>query len=173
MVSFLEPEKIMNQIPLEDYFLVADFGSGSGGFTIPIASRVPRGLVYAFDIQEDSLSALKGDASLSGLSNIKVAKCNLEEPNSTGIPDGSLDLVMIANTLFQMDHDEAVMKEAARIIKPGGKVIVIDWKTYVPFGPDNKRISLEEVRSIARRIDLKLFQEIDAGTYHWGAIFVK
>jgi len=173
MVSFLEPEKIIKQIPLQEGFLAADFGSGAGGFTIPLAKKIFKGLVYAFDIQEEPLSALRGNAHNQGVSNIKTGKCDLEDPDATGIPDNSLDAVLIVNILFQIEHDDAVIKEAARITKPGGMIIIVDWKKDVPFGPDTKRISLDEVRDIARRLDLKLKQEIDAGTYHWGAIFEK
>ncbi len=173
MVSFLEPEKIINQIPIEEYFLIADFGAGAGGLTIPLAKKAWKGLVYAFDIQEQPLSALKGNAASQGISNIKVAKCDLEEPDATGIPDNSLDLVLIVNVLFQIEHQDEVLKEAFRIIKPGGMIVVVDWKKEVPFGPDTQRVSLEDVRSLACRLDLKFKQEIDAGTYHWGVIFEK
>jgi ubiquinone/menaquinone biosynthesis C-methylase UbiE len=172
MVSLLEPEKIINQIPIEEHFLSADFGCGAGGFTIPLARRSLKGLVYAFDIQDLVLSALQGNATAQGLNNIKPAKCDLEAPSATGVPTNSLDLVIMVNLLFQAEHDDLILKEAARIIKPGGMIIIIDWKKDAPFGPENK-ISLEEAQALLRRLDVKLKHTIDAGTYHWGAIFIK
>ncbi len=172
MVSLLEPEKIINQIPIEEHFLSADFGCGAGGFTIPLARRSLKGLVYAFDIQDTVLSALQGNATSQGLNNIKAAKCDLEAPSATGIPANSLDLIIIVNVLFQAEHADLVLKEAARIIKPGGMIVIVDWKKDVPFGP-NARISLQETQDILRRLDVKLKHEIEAGTYHWGAIFGK
>jgi len=172
MVSLLEPEKIINQIPIEEHFLSADFGCGAGGFTMPLARRSLKGLVYAFDIQDSVLSALQGNAVAQGLNNIKTAKCDLEAPSATGIPANSLDLIIIVNVLFQAEHADLVLKEAARIIKPGGMIAIVDWKENAPFGP-NTRISLQQTQDLLRRLDVKLKTEIDAGTYHWGAIFSK
>lgn len=155
MVSFLEPEKIVNQIPVQESFLAADFGSGAGGFTIPLAKKIRKGLVYAFDVQNEPLSALKGNASLYGLSNIKTALCDLEEPEATGIPPDSLDLVIIINVLFQLDHEDAAIKEAARIIKPGGMIVIVDWKKDVPFGPDIKKDFLGRCPGYCSQIGLK------------------
>lgn len=174
MISFLEPEKIVNQIGLKQDFRAAEFGCGPGGFTIALAKRLPKGMVYALDIQEEPLSALTGRARAEGLSNIKIIQTDLEEPRGSTLPDNSVDLVLIANTLFQSEEKEAMLKEAKRIIAPKGKIVIVDWKPDSPFGPEGERISFEEVEKMMRvKLEMKLVKEIDAGTYHWAAVFEK
>jgi ubiquinone/menaquinone biosynthesis C-methylase UbiE len=174
MVTFLEPEKIIKQIDLKQDWYAAEFGCGTGAFTIALAKTLLKGMVYALDIQEEPLSALAGRARVEGLSNIKMIQCDIEEPKGSTLKDDSLDLVLVTNILFQSDSKEAILKEARRIVKPERKVVIVDWKTDSPFGPEQGRVSLEEAQQImVTKLDMKLVKEIDAGTYHWGAIFVK
>ncbi|MCD5396424.1 MAG: class I SAM-dependent methyltransferase [Candidatus Pacebacteria bacterium] len=174
MVYFLEPEKIIEDLNLREDATVADFGCGSGGFTIPLAKKLKRGgFIYALDIQQEALSALLGNAKLFGLNNIRAIKCDIEEPEGSTLPDNSLDAVFIVNLLFEVDDPERVVKEAKRVAKPDGKIIVIDWKKDASFGPEEKRVGREEIETIARHLDLEIEKEIDAGTYHWGVVLRK
>ncbi len=174
MVYFFEPEKIIEGLNLREDATVADFGAGAGGFTIPLAKKLKRGgFVYALDFQEEALSALLGNAKLFGLNNIKAIKCDLEEPEGSTLPDNSLDAVFIINLLFEVDDPERIVKEAKRVVKPEGQIIIIDWKKDAPFGPEEKRIGPEEIQSIARHLNLEIEREIDAGAYHWGVVLRK
>ena len=174
MISFLEPEKVIGQLDIKQDYRAAEFGCGMGGFSIALAKRLSQGMVYAIDIQEEPLSALLGKAKAEGLPNIKIIKSDLEEPRGSTLQDDFLDLVLVTNILFQSENKENLLKEAKRIIKPKGKVLVVDWRPGSPFGPDKGRISLEEVRQIMMpKLDMKLVKELEAGTYHWAAVFQK
>ncbi len=174
MVFFLEPKKIIAKVGLKPNFQVAEFGCGSGDFTIALAKVLPEGIAYALDIQEEPLSALIGKARAEGLSNIKIIQSDLEEPRGSTLEDESLDLVLITNIFFQSERKEAILKEAKRIIKPEGKIVIIEWKPDSLFGPEQGRVSFEKIEKMARvKTGLKLIKEIGAGTYHWGAIFKK
>lgn len=172
MVTFLEPEKIIERFDLKPDFFAAEFGCGPGSFTIALAKILPKGMVYGLDVQKEPLSALVGSARAEGLSNIRTIQCDLEEPRGSTLQDQSLDLVLVSNVLFQSNEKEAILREAKRIVKPTGKIIVLDWKIDSPFGPDEGRISLEKVRKMMlTKLDMKLVEEIDAGSYHWSAVF--
>jgi ubiquinone/menaquinone biosynthesis C-methylase UbiE len=173
MVSFLDPSQIIEKLSLDKDLLAAEFGCGPGGFAIPLAKELSKGIVYGLDIQEEPLSALKGRAKSEGLSNIRTIKCDLEEPKGSALPDDSLDLVVVSNVLFQSQEKEAMLKEAKRILKPGARMFVVDWKPEAPFGPQEARVSLEEIEKIAKRLEIKMTGQIDAGTYHWAAVFQK
>jgi len=174
MVYFLEPEKIIEDLDLQEDATVADFGAGAGGFTISLAKKLRKGgFVYALDIQEEPLSALLGSAKMFGLNNIKTIKCDLEEPEGSTLPDNSLDAVFIVNLLFEVDDPERIVKEAKRVVKPEGQIIIIDWKKDAPFGPEEKRIGPEEIQTIARHLNLEITKEIEAGAYHWGVVLRK
>jgi len=173
MVTFLDPEKIIKQLDIDCDFHAADFGAGTGGFSLALADDLREGLIYACDIQEEPLSALVGQARTMNYHNIKTIKCDLEEPNGSTLPESSMDIVIIANTLYQSEEKPKILKEAMRIIKDTGQIVIIEWKSDSPFGPEEERVSFEEVTKIFKRVGLTLKKELDTGSYHWGAVYAK
>jgi len=153
--------------------IAAEFGSGSGGFTIPLAKRLKKGKVYALDIQGEPLSALEGRASLENLTNIETRRCDLEEDQGSQFPPDFLDLVLIPNVLFQSENEKKILEEAERVTKKGGKILVVDWRKGADFGPKEGRVSLEEVRDTVKDLRLDLKGEAEAGKYHWAVILDK
>ncbi len=64
------------------------------------------------------------------------------------------------------------MQEAKRILKSGGRILVIEWTKNSSFGPDAKdRLSEKNVIDLAEKANLKLEKGIRAGSYHFGLIF--
>ncbi|MBU2544990.1 class I SAM-dependent methyltransferase [Patescibacteria group bacterium] len=171
MNTFLNPEDILDKLELRSDMLVADFGCGSGGFTIPLAREVEDGLVYGLDIQGEPLSALKGRILLENIKNIKIIKTNLENPKGSTLPAESVDMVLIPNVLFQIENKSAIILEALRILKNSGKLVIIDWLTRVSQGPAEGRISKEDVIGLAKDQGLNFEKEFDTGRYHYGIVF--
>jgi len=172
MAEFANPTQILGKLGLKRAMTAADFGSGSGGWTIPLASLLEEGRVFAIDVQEEPLSALIGKAKLQGISNIKKVVADVEK----GVPEiknYSCDLVLMTDLLFEVDDKEAVFKEAKRILKTGGRVLVVDWNQDAPFGPKKGRISQEEVKEIAQSSGFQFEKEFKAGDYHYGLVFTK
>lgn len=173
MDNFLNPEEILDQLDLRANMVAAEFGCGSGGFSIPLAKRLEQGLVYALDIQEAPLSALKSRSLLENISNIRIIRSNLEKPRGSTLTDSSLDLVLIPNVLFQAEDKNAIISEAERVLKNKGKLIIIDWLVKAVQGPAEGRISSAEVKKIAEGNNLNLKKEFEAGKYHYGLVFIK
>lgn len=170
---FLNPEEVLSQLSLRKDMVAAEFGAGSGSFTVFLARVLEEGLVYAVDIQENSLSALKSRQLLENLNNIKIVKGDLEKTHGSTIADSSLDLVVIPNVLFQVENKIAIISEADRVLKKGGRLVLIDWKPEAPKGPEEGRISPGEVKELAEKVEFKFQKEIKAGDYHFGLIFEK
>jgi ubiquinone/menaquinone biosynthesis C-methylase UbiE len=173
METFLNPEKVLSQIEVRRDMVAAEFGCGSGGFALPLAKKIKDGLVYGLDIQQAPLNVLKSRTLFEKLVNVRVIRCDLEKPRGSTLPSNSLDLVLIPNVLFQAEDKIAIMTEANRVLKNGGKAVVIDWLPGVLQGPGKGRISAEEVKKIAESLGLKPEKEIQAGVYHYGLVFVK
>ncbi len=172
MPEFVNPIEILNQIPLRSTMIAADFGCGSGGWTVPLARKLEDGQVFAIDIQEEPLSALESKAKLEGISNIRKIVADVER-RIPQIPDSSCNLVLITDLLFQVDNKEGVFKEAKRVLIPGGRVLVVEWKPEAPFAPKEGAPSKEEVKEIAQNLGFQLEKEFKAGDYHYGLIFTK
>tara|TARA_Y100000310_G_C20147991_1_gene563359 strand:+ start:24 stop:542 length:519 start_codon:yes stop_codon:yes gene_type:complete len=172
-MEFLDPEQVLDQIHLESDMIGADFGCGSGGFTIPLAERLDEGLVHAIDIQDEPISALKGQAASQGIRNIKFIRSDLEKEKGSTIQDSFLDVVIISNTLFQAENRSGIIAEADRVMRRGAKLVIVDW---IPgsLGSDKKeRVSVEQIKRITSKFRLKLEKEFKAGKYHYGLIFKK
>ena len=173
MEGFLNPAKVLKKVKLRKNMIAADFGSGSGGWAIPLAKILEDGKIYAIDILEEPLSALKSKAALEKISNIETIQSDLESKEGSKLEDSSCDLVLMTNLLFQCEDKKGVMKEAKRILKKEGKILVVDWEITAPLGPREGRVSPEEVKGMAEDLGLKLKKEFAAGTCHRALIFGK
>ncbi len=175
--QLLNPEKIYQHLGLTQGMRVADLGcGGTGRFTITAAKLVGRrGLVYAVDILKSILAEVALKARLEGIANVKTVWANLEIYNATKIKSDSLDIGFLVNILFQSKEDDNVIKESSRMIKRGGRLLVIDWKQVsLPFGPPLvDRVKPETVKKICKSLNLKLIDEFDAGAFHYCLIFQK
>jgi len=171
MEGFLNPNKVLNNIKLRESMIACDFGSGSGGWAIPLAKRLKEGKVYAIDILEEPLSALRSRANLEKVFNIETIRSDVEK--GTSINSNSVDLVLMTNLLFQIENKKKVFAEAKRILKKGGEILVIDWLAKVPFGPKKGRVSAESVKKMAKDAKMKLKKKFAAGAYHFGLVFTK
>ncbi len=175
--GFMDPERIVAGFGLIEGMRVADFGSGAGYFTIIIAKKVgDGGLVTAVDILNSSLETLRAKAKISGLGNIQTVRSNLEVLGSSGLTNDSQDIVLLANVLFQSTSKGQIIGEARRVLRPGGSLIVIDWRKGTGgFGPpDDLRTDEEGMKQLVLGNDgLRLAGPIDAGIFHYGMIFKK
>ena len=151
--------------------LAADFGCGSGEWVLPLAETLEYGKVYAIDLLEEPLSALRGKVRAKNLQNIEIVKADVEKTISRLLAN-SLDLVLMTNLLFQVDDKKAIFEEAKRVLKPGGKALVIDWSEDANIGPEQK-ISVKDLKNLANGAGFLLEKEFSAGSFHIGMIFVK
>jgi len=173
MKGFLHPQEILNKLDLKEDMIAADFGSGSGGWAIPLAKILKDGKVYAIEILEEPLSALKGRMRLEGIGNIETIISDLENKNGSKLADKTCDLVLMTNILFQTANKEQAIGEAKRILKEGGKLLIVDWEKDSSLGPKKGRISSEKITQIAKKLNLKLEKEFKAGVFHYALVFTK
>ena len=173
MEGFLNPQEVLNELEISGEMIAADFGSGSGGWAIPLAKRLKFGKVYAIDILEEPLSALKSKAEVAKTYNIQIIKADIEGKEGAKLPDLSCDLVLVTNLLFQVKDKNKILTEAKRVLKKNGKILVVDWLPEASEGPKENRISPEEVKEIAKNLSLKIKEEFKAGLYHYGLLFTK
>jgi len=176
-LKFLNRDEVFDKVGLKQGMKVACLGCGNlGHFIIPAAQLVGKdGIAYAVDIQNSVLDSVQHLATLQMLTNLQVVRANLEIVGSTQIPADSLDVAFLINVLFQNKKHAEMIKEASRLIKKGGKLIVIDWKKIgVPFGPSVEiRVDPENVIKYATDLNLKLLLQTEFGKYFWGLIFEK
>jgi SAM-dependent methyltransferase len=155
---------------------VADLGAGGGLFTLQAARLVgDQGEVYAVDIMKTILSDIESKARMANLYNIKTVWSNLEILGATKIPEASLDFVFLVNTLFQSKESKKILTESKRLLKSGGKMLVIDWNNdNSGLGPHvDRQIDPKDIITQAQSISLNLEKQFIAGQYHFGLVFIK
>ena len=167
---------IVGQFGLEPGMRIADLGSGSGYFTVEIAKSIGEsGSVTAVDILDTALETVRSRAIEAGVKNIQVVRANLEVLGSTFLADDSQDFVLLANVLFQNDQKLGIFSEAKRILRPGGRLAVIDWEKGVGgFGPpDEYRTPKESILTLASQESFSYEKDIMVDAYHFGMLFRK
>jgi len=174
--KFIDPEAIVGLLNLPMGIVVADFGCGTGYFSLPIARQIGgKGIVYALDILTDKLEVVESQAKTQGVANVLTKRVNLENKNGSKLEPESIDWVVLKDMLFQNKNKNQIMEEAKRVLKPGGKILLIEWKKGdTSIGPDvGIRMSVEEIKDIVRKSELGIEREIDVGNFHYGLILVK
>jgi ubiquinone/menaquinone biosynthesis C-methylase UbiE len=175
-MAFADPKRNIEQFNLEEGMEVADFGAGAGYLAVEAAEVVgKKGNVYVIDIQQELLTKSKHYAKEHHLESIVFIHGDLEKENGSTLPDESMDAVIISNLLFQVGHKEAVLHEANRILKKGGRILVVDWReSFGGVGPQPEHVIAEsDMRTFVETEGFTHITDIDTGAYHYGLIFRK
>ncbi|MDD5050448.1 MAG: methyltransferase domain-containing protein [Candidatus Pacebacteria bacterium] len=175
-MAFTDPEHNIQQFGLQSGARVADFGAGTGFYAFEIAKAVGgAGKVYAIDVQKDLLSKIKTEGGKRNLTNIEIVWADVEKPGGTHLRADSVDGVVISNILFQTAAKEAVLSEAKRILKSGGRALVIDWTdSFGGMGPSFDTIfPAVKARALFEKAGFVFQTQIRAGDHHYGFIFKK
>lgn len=173
---FLNPEKNLMQVSIGSGATVADFGCGNGVYAKVLSRLVgENGSVICIDLNSDLVHKLLREAKLEGITNIIGTVGDIEKDGGSKLQNESVDLVLIANTFFAVDDKNSCLKEAFRILRPKGRVLLVEWTdSLAGFGPHRKHIiSKEDSLKIFKENSFQFEKEIEAGDHHYGLVFRK
>lgn len=129
--KMLPPNEIMKMLDVQQGQTVADIGCGPGYFTIPLASSARN--VYAVDVSPEMLHLLEERAAHEELENISLVESPAEHLT---LPDHTVDRVICSLVLHEVGDLKQTLSEFKRILRPGGKVLLIEWeKKQMEMGP--------------------------------------
>jgi len=174
--SLLNIDLILRELPPNSNLRVADLGCGNFGFFIfPLAHLVgTHGKVYAVDVIKSILDDISRRARLENLPQIETVWSNLEVYGATKIEAEQLDAALLVNTLYQAGNGLDMLKESIRMIKPGGKLIIVEWDDEYPFGPSkDQHVDPAKLKTVIGKLNLKLESEFRPGKFHYGLVFKK
>jgi len=139
------PDRVMEALGLFPDMDVADIGSGTGFFTFRLAALVPRGLVYAVDIQQEMLDVIASRRDSVGLTNVIPV---LGSEQSPGLPESALDAVLVVDSYHEFAYPYEMMRSILESLKPGGRLALVVYRgedATIPLDPLRK-LTLEQVR---------------------------
>jgi len=81
----------------------------------------------------------------------------------------------LVNILHQSEKKIEILREAIRLLKRGGKLLIVEWKNIdIPLGPSpDRRVNLNSLKSAIPKIGLAIKEDFEAGPYHYGLILTK
>ena len=174
--NFLNPEKIIGQLDIRPGSSVADFGCASGYFSLPFAQAIgSEGELIAIDILPQALETVESRAKSVGLSNVRTKRANLEKEAGSGLEGETLDWVIMKGVLFQNRDKGIIIKEAYRVLKPGGRAIIVEWgdKDF-SIGPHKGlRVPKEALEELTKKEGFSLDGQVEAGKFHYAFVAVK
>lgn len=178
MNTFSDPAKIIADLHIYGGQQVADFGAGHGVYTFELAKKVaanPGGHVFAIDVQKNLLNEIYARAERENNKEVKIVWGDIEEDHGSHLRDNSIDFVLIANTLFQLEDKKAALREAYRILKKEGKLLIVDWsESFGNIGPHDEHIlSQSTAETLAHECGFIKDKNITAGEHHYGFLSLK
>lgn len=172
--GFFTPSDTLRKLGLtSSYRDVLDMGCGYGTFVV-LAARICSGTVYAIDVEDDMVEATRTAAQDAGLSNVVVSRRDFITEGS-GLPDASVDYVMLFNILHAEDP-HVLLDEARRVLSPSGILGAMHWNydPATPRGPSREiRPRPEQVLAWAEEADFRVIPpgKVDLPPYHYGFAF--
>lgn len=173
---FMDPAKTIAACNLQVTDTVADFGAGSGFVARALARAVPSGDVFAVEINRDLVARITREAQEQGLKNVHVLWGDIELAGGTKLADGSVDIVVLSNIMFQLDDKQGCVKEARRVLRDGGRLLIVDWQeSFGGLGPHPDRVFTKEMAEqlFTHAGFTKLTDMIPGGEHHYAILFRK
>ena len=176
MASFTNPDNNIAQLRLRGGERVAVFGSGAGGHSFAALRALKgRGGVVAFDVRGQLLEKIKNDAVRMRISGLTTKCVDYQRVGGTNMGASSFDVIVIPNTLFAAEHKLDMLKEAHRVLRLGGRVLLVDWnESYGGMGPQPEHVVSEErAEALLTEAGFTVDSRFDAGAQHYGIIAQK
>ena len=145
----------MDALRIAEGSAVADLGAGGGWFTMRLANRVgPNGVVYAEDIQQQMIEAIKRRVTSAGLKNVVTI---LGTPSDPLIPE-PVDAVLIVDAYHEVEEPVVMLRNIAVKLKPAGRLGIVEFKKdgWGPGPPMDERVDAERVIRDAEAAGLRL-----------------
>ena len=164
--AWQKPHEVVMALGLKPTDVVADIGAGTGYFARRFAHHAAK--VYAVDIDQRLLEIATKDAPAN---LIPV----LAAPDDPKLPPASVDLIFLCDTLHHIENRPAYYAKLARALKPGGRIVNIDFqKRVLPVGPPaGMKLSAEQVSSEFAAAGFLRTKSVELLPYQYFLVFEK
>ena len=167
---FLSPREILDHISVPAGARVGDFGTGAGHYALGVLERAGTdATVYAFDALASVVEKLeRASRRYPGRLYGVVADLNRHIP----LADDLLQFSILANILHALSEREQFLSELARVTRPGGRALVIDWTaSFRNMGPTvESAVTPSEAIRLMRSAGFSTGEMLPAGSHHYAFV---
>lgn len=151
---------LVDRLPVEPDFVVADIGAGTGYFSFPIADRLKEGRVLAVDIQPEMLALIERQKRLRNVDNVYPILGDEKDP---GLPRSGVDLIFIVDAYHEFSYPREMGEAMARALVPGGLLVLIEYRAEDPSVPIKRlhKMSQAQAKKEMRAIGLEWLRTED------------
>jgi SAM-dependent methyltransferase len=151
-----KPHQVIQALKLAPDAVVADVGAGTGYFSVRLATMLPKGKVYAVDVEPDMVKHLAERAKRDGRKNMQAVQ---GAPDDAKLPE-KVDLILFVDVHHHIDEREQYFRKLRASLKPGGRVAIIDFRLDSREGPPRAaRIAPEKVKAELKSAGYSLAEE--------------
>ena len=161
---------LMEALMLKPGMVVADIGAGTGYLSRRMAPAVmPGGKVWAVDVQPEMISLLQAGAKRSGLTQIEA---RISAVNDVNLPASSVDLAVMVDVYHELSHPYEVMASILKALKPGGRIVFVEYKAEDPRVPIKPLHKMSEAQIKREASVFPLVWERTVNTLPWQHVVV-
>jgi precorrin-6B methylase 2 len=161
---------LLAALALRPGMVVADIGAGSGYLSRRMAPSVtPGGKVWAVDVQPEMISLLQSSAKSSGLTQIEA---RLSSVDDVRLPADSVDLAVMVDVYHELAYPYEVMGSILKALKPGGRVVFVEYKAEDPRVPIKPLHKMSEAQIKREAAVFPLEWERTVSTLPWQHVVV-
>jgi len=170
--AWQKPGEVAQALGIRAGMCVADLGAGTGYFSRYLSAAVTdKGTVFAVEVEPNLVVHLRERAEQEQTRNLVPILGSTDNPR---LPAGMVDLVLVVDTMHHIDKRIDYLRRLRRVLKPGGRVAVIDFKkeeTASVGPPMAHRLAREEVVEEFRSAGYQLVSEPRMLPYQYFLIF--
>lgn len=151
---------------------IADIGAGSGYYAFRIAQHLPKGKVYAVDIQPEMLGLMRDKIVKEKIENVELIQGQETSPR---LPENSVDMAMMVDVYHELSHPKEMMLQIVKALKPDGRFLLLEYRMEDPSVPIKRlhKMSQEQAVKEMKAVGLRLKENIGNLPWQHFMVFVK
>ncbi len=164
--------KLLRNMAIEPGDTIADIGAGSGYHVFKMAPMAHKGLIYAVDIQDEMLAALRDKKEAGDSKNISIIKGS---EKSINLPENSVDKILMVDVYHEFNYPIAMIASVKKALRPDGKLYLIEYRgedDNIPIKELHKMTETQAIKEM-KAAGMKLERNIDNLPWQHCMVFVK
>ena len=165
-------EKLIQNLNISPTDTIADIGAGSGYHVFRMAPLANKGLIYAVDIQEEMLNAIRQQKEKTGQDNIKIV---MGSEKNVNLPENSVDKILMVDVYHEFSYPVEMLESMRKALREDGEIYLIEYRGEDPSIPIKKLHKLTEEQAVKefKANGFKLKENISNLPWQHCMVFVK